>query len=1179
MNVKRTHGPLLLLAMLLMSASGCSFRMPGISGFGPRPGGRVSPANASPTYSSGGETASVPIVAAVPKTSPRGTIPAPVIAAAAEQDYDQALNGVEAIDISTIPAPEGRLEVLAWRTILATANGQRADDAETFEAFEAFNALTCLGLSTAARSSLILDAFDDEEDVDCPEDFAQASGALSPEGQYLVGQTLLTVGDAMWVDAAQRPEDLMSPDEILVAALKVQNLGVQILTKTALDRQAGQDGHKALQAVAARVGCLTHESTKSIYEKLLALENKRNRSTSIAEGFELMEEMMAAQRAFGQKYESAIFEAARGNRLKSFAMTVDEVYVEAEAFAALAAQKFGKNKGNWLEDPVQCSRIGVAHDIYLASMQSVISDTSALEKAGARLLRGVALIQGDLDGDELKKLIEGRAQAAIGTLRAQERRYAEAEPHLRTAIEAFSGDSFDGDKPFKSRMGAVAELTDLLRLYASVPAKYRSDDDVIEDAESDLWSAYDDLVDDYDDHLDTFKPKTGGWLARIGRGLKWLGGQRQASEALDGLARLNAINQSGLEKRRAADNKMRRVQLLLAHLYVTLGNFERAQELLAATAPFGKTREDNRFDAAVMGHQWYVVSQMYRAQGKVDAAIAAYETSVATVYGAGGMSRQVGANWVDPAKMGTDMAGYALENGREKKTLAFIELMRDVTADSAALQGDLSKGALKARQDALTAEFAKLRAAARAQAQGDDEGAEFAERDELLTRYLTGSRRASESPLSPMYAGLGLIENWVVNKRAMHGFLRRLTTFVALWRNRRLAVARADFLVAHGRRAIRSLSEVKGDDDWGVRELSQSTLSGGLGGVQLALVDEALAALDKDTSFISFWLAPAELFIVAGHQGALRTRRFDLAANELTFLHDELDLESPQMQIQLFNKLVAPFQDVLRKRVVILANGSMRTLPFAAMKDPKGGAFFGQTYAIRYLPSLAYLRTQRSRRSKRRPRPLVMAAHNVAKPLALALEEAKFLKKTFRSEVYEGHDVDRKVLTSRLPKRPLFHFAGHAIVEPSLPDFSRLIISNGAEASADQRQAGFFIHDIKGLDLSGVDLAVLSACSSGVSPSRHGTGGFSSLEAAFLSAGAGATLSSIRNVDDEQAFELMKAFYLRLKKGMRKDEALQAAQEDVRRMGVGKEWPTTGWAYFTLSGDPAPIGTRHFSRR
>jgi CHAT domain-containing protein len=102
------------------------------------------------------------------------------------------------------------------------------------------------------------------------------------------------------------------------------------------------------------------------------------------------------------------------------------------------------------------------------------------------------------------------------------------------------------------------------------------------------------------------------------------------------------------------------------------------------------------------------------------------------------------------------------------------------------------------------------------------------------------------------------------------------------------------------------------------------------------------------------------------------------------------------------------------------------------------------------------------------------------------------------------------------------------------------------------------------LDLSGCELAVLSACDTNVGVRRAGLG-VASLQRALHAAGARTVITSLWSVPDETTRELMVDFYRRIwVDGETKSEALWNAKMAVRARGAALR----DWAGWVLSGEP-----------
>ncbi len=108
------------------------------------------------------------------------------------------------------------------------------------------------------------------------------------------------------------------------------------------------------------------------------------------------------------------------------------------------------------------------------------------------------------------------------------------------------------------------------------------------------------------------------------------------------------------------------------------------------------------------------------------------------------------------------------------------------------------------------------------------------------------------------------------------------------------------------------------------------------------------------------------------------------------------------------------------------------------------------------------------------------------------------------------------------------------------------------------------MREIRNLRLN-ADLVTLSACNTGVGP--VGEEGVENIVNAFIEAGAQSVVSTLWEVEDHAAAELMADFYANLGRHEAKAEALRQAQLTMLKSGS----PPYYWAGFELDGEPNRI--------
>ncbi len=165
--------------------------------------------------------------------------------------------------------------------------------------------------------------------------------------------------------------------------------------------------------------------------------------------------------------------------------------------------------------------------------------------------------------------------------------------------------------------------------------------------------------------------------------------------------------------------------------------------------------------------------------------------------------------------------------------------------------------------------------------------------------------------------------------------------------------------------------------------------------------------------------------------------------------------------------------------------------------------------------------------------------------------------------------VPARVLESRGGERPLTAFERR----PDLPD-ERVDPEDALDAAglllagATDAEGRLTAREVAALDLEGTQLAVLSACETGVGQVAAGEGVYG-LRRALAIAGAEAQVVSLWKVHDEATAELMGDYYRRFRGGEGRSEALRQAQ--LSMLGKAERAHPYYWAAFVPIGDERPL--------
>ena len=288
-----------------------------------------------------------------------------------------------------------------------------------------------------------------------------------------------------------------------------------------------------------------------------------------------------------------------------------------------------------------------------------------------------------------------------------------------------------------------------------------------------------------------------------------------------------------------------------------------------------------------------------------------------------------------------------------------------------------------------------------------------------------------------------------------------------------------------------------------------------------------------------------------------------------------------------------PLRPRLRgKRLVIIADGSLQYVPFAAL--PIGDQPLLTQYELVSLPSASVLDALRKQK-RRNAAQLAVFADAVftaddprldGRPVTSKSTESRITRglptlerlQFSRMEaeaigeaagergVLEALDFDaakQTLLSKDLQRFGILHFATHGAINTEKPELSGLVLSlfDARGRSVD----GFLrLHEIYNLDLD-AGLVVLSACETALGKEVHGEG-LVGLIRGFLYAGSKSVMASLWKVDDRATAVLMSRFYrAMLSDGLAPAAALRKAQ--LSMLAENRWRDPRDWAAFGLLGD------------
>ena len=375
--------------------------------------------------------------------------------------------------------------------------------------------------------------------------------------------------------------------------------------------------------------------------------------------------------------------------------------------------------------------------------------------------------------------------------------------------------------------------------------------------------------------------------------------------------------------------------------------------------------------------------------------------------------------------------------------------------------------------------------------------------------------------------------------------------------------------------------------------------------------------LDEDTVLLQYSLGREQSYLwvvtkegMNSYQLPSQKQIEKRAKNLLKFTTQGNPKAFAQAVTPLSKAILDPVKDKLtKKRILVVADGVLQYIPFAALSLSENQQPLITNYEIINLPSSSSLATIRPETQTRKSAPKALAilanpvfspdderVQNGKTPLAqqqtsdlglLALQrsvrslrdgkfeplpgtrqEAEAILKLIPEDTQKTYafDFDANLSTATNPQLSQYrivHFATHGILNTESPELSGVVLSL-VDKNGDYVNGFLRLNEIFNLKLP-AEIVVLSACQTGQGKDIKGEG-LVGLTRGFMYAGSPRVLVSLWKVDDQATAEIMTRFYrLMLEKKLSATEALREAQLEMQQE---TEWKSPYyWAAFTLQGE------------
>ncbi|WP_282090185.1 CHAT domain-containing protein [Aquimarina algiphila] len=295
---------------------------------------------------------------------------------------------------------------------------------------------------------------------------------------------------------------------------------------------------------------------------------------------------------------------------------------------------------------------------------------------------------------------------------------------------------------------------------------------------------------------------------------------------------------------------------------------------------------------------------------------------------------------------------------------------------------------------------------------------------------------------------------------------------------------------------------------------------------------------------------------------------------------------------QLYTTLIQPIKDqIIGDELIIIPDGPLWHLNFELLltqnntsKDPRVLSYVLKEYAISYASSTTLLFTSFKNKviPEKQQECLAFSFSNTAvtnsKAMSLVTlrnthddlpgtrKEIKAISDIVDGEYYYGQQAIEANFKKKASQYNILHLALHGEIDNKHPENSKLLFTKSKDSIEDNY---LYSHELFAMDIP-AELTVLSACNTGSGKISKGEG-IMSLGNAFQYAGTKSLLLSSWEVSDQTTPELIKYFYINLKKGMNKAKALQQAKLQYLNTANINRLDPFYWGSFYLVGDATPM--------
>ncbi|MBK7870684.1 MAG: CHAT domain-containing protein [Saprospiraceae bacterium] len=270
---------------------------------------------------------------------------------------------------------------------------------------------------------------------------------------------------------------------------------------------------------------------------------------------------------------------------------------------------------------------------------------------------------------------------------------------------------------------------------------------------------------------------------------------------------------------------------------------------------------------------------------------------------------------------------------------------------------------------------------------------------------------------------------------------------------------------------------------------------------------------------------------------------------------------------KLYEYLIKPVEELLKEQLIIIPDGELGFLSFSALlskypanyNELKTHHYMIRDHALSYNYSVSLLKEMKERKTKKHLRPYLGLAPSFRDGNAKGLSQLKYNQQEIQqvNKLVGGlglYNVDATKINflNRQSAYKIVHLATHGKANSATGDYSFLAFSETEDAKDDE--ALLYVKEIYNMS-SNAEMVILSACETNVGELHKGEG-IASIARSFSYAGAQSLITTQWSVDDKSTHDLVQLFFEKIKEGLPKDQAMQAAMlAFLQQSGQGKAHP------------------------